>query len=640
VREVILGTAGHVDHGKTSLIRALTGIDTDRLKEEKERGITIELGFAYLDLPCGHRLGIVDVPGHERFIKNMVAGASGMDLVAFIIAADEGIMPQTREHFEICRLLGIQRGLIVITKKDMVEPDWLALVIDDIRTFFAGSFLAEAPLLTVSSATGDGIEELRNTLDELVAASDFSDAYGPFRMPVDRVFSMKGFGTVITGTAISGRIKTGEDLMLYPSRKSGKIRGIQVHSKDTQEAEAGHRTAINLQGLEKDAIKRGDMAASVDSLQPSYLLDAHFFYLKSARKNYKNRTRVRIHLGTAEIMGRIVLLADEELEPDSDADVQILLEEQVGCWPGDRYVIRSYSPVHTIGGGMVLNGSPRKRKRFREENKEIFATYRENKPENLALLHIRESGYNGLTLDRLAVKMGVFGNRLKKILQQPLSSRKIILIEQDKQRMVSTAVYEKLDMKLRSVLAAYHQQNPLKAGVPKEELRSLLYRRLDQRLFQFLLNDLQKKGEIVQDQALIRLPEHKVSLKEDEQMLRRELETFYRQADLAPPTIKEVMANFSKYPQQSLKEVLAILVQDDVLSKVTEDLYFYKPAMENLKEELVALLVKDGEIDTPAFKELTGLSRKFSIPLLEYFDKTKVTIRVGDKRILREKQNQ
>ena len=339
-------------------------------------------------------------------------------------------------------------------------------------------------------------------------------------------------------------------------------------------------------------------------------------------------------------MGRIVLLADEELEPDSDADVQILLEEQVGCWPGDRYVIRSYSPVHTIGGGMVLNGSPRKRKRFREENKEIFATYRENKPENLALLHIRESGYNGLTLDRLAVKMGVFGNRLKKILQQPLSSRKIILIEQDKQRMVSTAVYEKLDVKLRSVLAAYHQQNPLKAGVPKEELRSLLYRRLDQRLFQFLLNDLQKKGEIVQDQALIRLPEHKVSLKEDEQMLRRELETFYRQADLAPPTIKEVMANFSKYPQQSLKEVLAILVQDDVLSKVTEDLYFYKPAMENLKEELVALLVKDGEIDTPAFKELTGLSRKFSIPLLEYFDKTKVTIRVGDKRILREKQNQ
>ncbi len=640
MREVILGTAGHVDHGKTSLIRALTGIDTDRLKEEKERGITIELGFAYLDLPCGHRLGIVDVPGHERFVKNMVAGASGMDLVAFIIAADEGIMPQTREHFEICRLLGIERGLIIITKKDMVEEDWLALVTDDVRSFFAGSFLEGAPLLTVSSTTGDGIEEVMKTLDALVAASDFSEAHGPFRMPVDRIFSMKGFGTVITGTAISGRIKTGEDIMLFPRRKSAKIRGIQVHGKDTQEAEAGHRTAINIQGLEKEAITRGEMAASVDCLQPSYLLDAHFFYLKTAKKNLKNRTRVRVHIGTAEIMGRIVLLDNEELEPGSEANVQVLLEEQIGCWPGDRFIIRSYSPVYTIGGGIVLNGSPRKRKRFREENKIIFTVYRESNPENLALLHIRESGYNGLTLDRLAVKMGVFGNRLKKIVQHPLSSRKIILIEQEKQRMVASAVYEKLGEKLRSVLASYHRDNPLKAGLPREELRSLLYRGLDQRLLQFLLNDLQKKGEIAQDQALIHLSEHKVSLKEDEKILRRELESFYQEADLAPPTIKEVMAKFARYPQPLLKEVMAIMVRDDALTKATEDLYFYKPSMEKLKEKLVALLVRQGEIDTPAFKEMTGLSRKFSIPLLEYFDKTKVTIRVGDKRILREKQNQ
>jgi selenocysteine-specific elongation factor len=640
VREVILGTAGHVDHGKTSFIRALTGIDTDRLKEEKERGITIELGFAYLDLPCGHRLGIVDVPGHEKFVKNMVAGAAGMDLVAFIVAADEGIMPQTREHFEICRLLGIRRGLIIITKKDMVEPDWLDLVIDDVRTFFAGSFLEEAPLLTVSSTTGEGIEEVRNTLDVLVAASDFSGAHGPFRLPVDRVFSMKGFGTVITGTAISGRIQTGEDLMFYPSRKTGKIRGIQVHGKETPEAEAGHRTAINIQGLDKEAINRGEMAASVDCLQPSYLLDAHFFYLESAKKPYKNRARVRVHIGTAEIMGRIVLLQAEELEPGTEANVQILLEEQVSCWPGDRYVVRSYSPIHTIGGGVVLNGSPRKRKRFREKNREIFAVYRENNPVNLALLHITESSYNGLTFDKLAVKMGIFGNRLKKIVQQPLSSRKIILIEQEKQRMVSSGVYEKLGDKLQKVLAAYHRENPLKAGVPKEELRSLLYRGLDQRLLQFLLNDLLKKGILTQDQALIRLSTHKVSLKEDEKDLRRELASFYRQADLAPPTIKEVMAKLDKYPQPLVKEVLAILVRDEVLTKVTEDLYFYRPALENLKDRLVGVLVQEGEIDTPAFKELTGLSRKFTIPLLEHFDKTKVTMRVGDKRILREKQHQ
>jgi selenocysteine-specific elongation factor len=405
------------------------------------------------------------------------------------------------------------------------------------------------------------------------------------------------------------------------------------------EAEAGHRTAINIQGLEKEAINRGEMAASVDCLQPSYLLDAHFFYLESAKKAYKNRSRVRVHLGTAEIMGRLVLLDNEELEPGAEANVQVLLEEQVGCWPGDKYVVRSYSPIHTIGGGTVFNGSPRKRKRFRPENREIFATYRKKIPENLALLHINESGYNGLTLDRLAVKMGVFGNRLKKIVQQPLSSRKILLIEQDKQRMVSSSVYAKLAEKLLSVLAAYHQRNPLKTGLPKEELRSLLYRRLDQRLFQFLLNDLLKKGEIAQDQAVIRLSDHKVSLKEDEKNLRRELEIFYRRADLAPPTIKEVMAKFDAYPEGLVKEVLALMVRNDVLAKVTEDLYFYKSAMESLKEKLIAHLLREKEIDTPGFKDMTGLSRKFSIPLLEYFDKTKITIRVGDKRILREKQN-
>ena len=534
----------------------------------------------------------------------------------------------------------MRQGLVIINKTDLVEPDWLELVTDDVRTFFAGSFLEDAPLIPISSTTGENIEEVKNVLDQFVAASDFSEPHGPFRMPVDRVFSMKGFGTVITGTAISGRIETGEDLMCYPSRTSGKIRGIQVHNKDTREAEAGHRTAINLQGLEKESISRGEMAAAVDCLQPSYLLDGRFLYLDSNKKPYKNRARVRIHTGTAEIMGRLVLLADEELAPGSEANVQILLEEQAGCWPGDKYVVRSYSPIYTIGGGVVFNGSPRKRKRFREENKQIFQTYRKNIPEDLALLHIKENGYNGLTLDRLAVKMGIFGKRIKKIVQQPLSSRKIILIEQDKQRMVSSVVFEKLGEKLCSVLTAYHSSNPLKAGLSKEELRSRLYRGLDQRLFQFLLNDLQKKGTIEQDQALIRMTDHKVSLKDEEKTLRRELESFYQQAALTPPTLKEVSVKFNKYPHHLLKEVLAVMMGDVQLVKVTEDLYFHKHALEKLQEKLVALLAREKEIDMPAFKDLTGLSRKFSIPLLEYFDRIKVTIRVGDKRILREKQNQ
>ncbi len=639
MREIILGTAGHVDHGKTSLIRALTGIDTDRLKEEKERGITIELGFAYLDLPCGHRLGIIDVPGHERFVKNMVAGASGMDLVAFIIAADEGIMPQSREHFEICRLLGLERGLIVITKKDMVEADWLELVIDEIKTFFDDSFLADAPILTVSSTTGEGIEEVRKTLDTLVAASEFTEAHGPFRLPVDRVFSMKGFGTVITGTSISGRIKVGEELMFYPGRQKGKIRGIQVHNKDVEEAEAGHRTAINLQGLDKDTINRGDMAASVDCLQPSYLLDAHFLYLESNKKQLKNRTRVRVHIGTAEIMGRIVLLDDEELEPGSEAIIQLLLEEQVGSWPGDRYVVRSYSPISTIGGGVIFSGAPRKRRRFRKTNSEIFEVYRENNPADLVQLHLQESSYNGLTFDKLAVKMGVFGKRLKKILQGPLSARKILVIEQEKQRMVDSGIYQNLAEKFIAELGAYHEQNPLKPGLSKEESRSRLYRGLDQRLFQYLLNDLLKQQKIAQEQAVIRLAGHQVSLQGEEETLRQDLQSFYRKAALAPPTIKEILAAFSKYPQSLIKEVLALMVGDNILVKVKEDLYFHTPPLQELQKKLTDFLAVKGEIDTPAFKEMTGLSRKFTIPLLEYFDRIKVTIRVGDKRIPREKKN-
>ena len=639
MREIILGTAGHVDHGKTSLIKALTGIDTDRLKEEKERGITIELGFAYLDLPCGHRLGIVDVPGHERFVKNMVAGAAGMDLVAFIIAADEGIMPQSREHFEICRLLGLERGLIVITKKDMVEDDWLELVVDETRTFFADSFLAEAPLVTVSSTTGEGIDLVRDTLDRLVGASEFTEAHGPFRLPVDRIFSMKGFGTVITGTSIAGRIRVGDELMFYPGRQVGKIRGIQVHNKDVEEAEAGHRTAINVQGLDKAIINRGDVAATVDCLQPSYLLDAHFLYLESNKKQLKNRTRVRVHIGTAEIMGRIVLLEDEDLEPGSEANVQILLEEQIGCWPGDRYVVRSYSPIYTIGGGIVLNSAPRKRRRFRQNSKEVFQIYRENRPEELAQLYLRESGYNGLTFDKLTVKMGIFGKRLKKILQQPLSTRQILVIEPDKQRMVDSAIYQNLIEKILAELAAFHEKNPLKPGLSKEELRSRLYQGLDQRLFQYLLNDLLKQQKIGQDQAVIRLAGHQVSLQGDEKSLRRELEDFYQKAQLAPPTIKEVMAAFTKYPEKLIKEVLTLMVNDNILVKVKEDLYFHGPPLADLQTKLSGFLAEKGEIDTPAFKEMTGLSRKFTIPLLEYFDRIKVTIRVGDKRIPREKKN-
>lgn len=635
MREIVLGTAGHVDHGKTSLIRALTGIETDRLKEEKKRGITIELGFAFLDLPCGHRLGIVDVPGHEKFVKNMVAGAAGIDLVAFVVAADEGVMPQTREHFEICSLLGVQKGLIIITKIDMVEPDWLEMVEDEVREYFADSFLAEAPLLKVSSTTGQGIEEVKAQLDKMVSTSEFSEAFGPFRLPVDRIFSMKGFGAVVTGTSISGRIKIGDDICIYPKARMGKIRGIQVHGQEVEEVEAGRRTAINIQGLETNFVTRGDVLATPGSLQPSYMLDGDFTYLSSNGKPLKNRTRVRVHLGTAEIMGRIVLLEQEEAVPGDTLNVQLLLEEPVGGWPGDRYVVRSYSPVLTIGGGEVLNPCPdKKRRRFKEVNEKIFMAYRAA-PDDLAVFHLNESGFGGLTFNDLEVRLGVFGNRLKKVLNQPISARRILVVDSERQWMISAEVLAALEQRTTEILERFHLDNPLKDGIAKEELRSRLYQGLEPRLFQLVVNSLSKSGLIVQDKAVVRMAGHEVSLQADTSTLRRDIEMLFREAGLNPPTRKEILAHFAKQPEKLVWEIVDVLVRDAKLTRISGDLYFHCDSLAALEKNLREVLAIDGEIDAQGFKSLTGLSRKFSIPLLEYFDRQKVTIRVGDKRVLR-----
>ncbi|HEB69065.1 MAG TPA: selenocysteine-specific translation elongation factor [Desulfobulbus sp.] len=639
MREIILGTAGHVDHGKTSLTRALTGIETDRLKEEKKRGITIELGFAHLDLPCGHRLGIVDVPGHEKFIRNMVAGAAGMDLVAFIIAADEGIMPQTIEHFDICKLLGVKDGLIILTKKDMVDEEWLEMVEDEVREFFQDSFLEEAPILTVSSTTGEGIEEIKQALDEKVRAINFQEEFGPFRLAVDRVFSMKGFGTVITGTSLSGRIGVGEELTFYPGGLSAKIRGIQVHGQDVEVVEAGHRTAVNLQGIEKEEINRGDLAATPGSMTPSIRLDGRLHYLEANEKELKNRTQVRVHVGTREILGRVVLMESDTVQPGEDANVQFVLQEPVAVWPGDRYVIRSYSPVNTIGGGTILNNAPPKRKRMmdrdRERNKKIFAVYQSGTPEEKLLLFLEESGFGGIIADQLATRLGVFGKKLKKLLQQPISTGKITVVESDSQRFVAASVLEKLNTSLLNLVGTYHQENPLKTGMAKEELRSQLKPRVDQKLLNYALGYLTKKGEIVQEGAEVRLIGHEVVLQVDEQAMQEKISRLYRNAGLKPPNLKDVLATFGEFPEAQIRQVIDLLLQNGEIVKINEALYFHAEVLKQLQQDLTEFIKREGEIDAPRFKEMTGLTRKFSIPLLEYFDKIKLTIRIDDKRVLR-----
>lgn len=642
MREIVLGTAGHVDHGKTSLVRALTGIETDRLKEEKKRGITIELGFAYLDLPCGHRLGIVDVPGHEKFVRNMVAGVAGMDILAFIIAADEGIMQQTREHFEICKLLGVKQGLVIITKKDMVEEDWLDMVEDEVREFCQGSFLEDAPLVHVSSITGEGIEEVKNILDDFVKQQTFKEVFGPFRLPVDRIFAMKGFGAVVTGTSLSGRTAIGEDVRFYPTDLTAKIRGIQVHSDAVDEVEAGHRTAINLQGVDTANVSRGMVVATPDSLEPNYMLDCDFFYLNSNSKPLKHRSRVRVHLGTAEIIGRISLLDCDELQPGQEAGVQLLLEEPVAVWPGDRYVVRSYSPVTTIGGGEVLcNVSPKKRKRLSEKdrqyNQNAIQILQNGDLEERTIFLLEESGGKGLTFDEIGVRTGLFGKHLKKALSAPLSNKKIVIVDQANQLYVAKVIVDQTEELITDNLKKYHQENPLQNGLSKEELRTSLDRHINVKVYGHVLNGLLKSGALVQEESVVRMADHQVALKADEEKLQRDLEAWYGEKGLFTPTIKETMEEFSDYSENLIREVIDLLIREEKIVKINESLYYDKEVLHKLTEEVQEHILREGEIDAPGFKNLSGLTRKFSIPILEYFDKIKLTIRVGDKRVLRRK---
>ncbi|PIE69177.1 MAG: selenocysteine-specific translation elongation factor [Deltaproteobacteria bacterium] len=639
MREIILGTAGHVDHGKTSLIRALTNIDTDRLKEEKERGITIELGFAHLDLPCGHRLGIVDVPGHEKFVRNMVAGAAGMDLVAFIIAADEGIMPQTREHFDICRLLGVRDGLVILTKKDMVEEEWLEMVEEEVQEFFTGSFLEEAPIIAVDSISGKGIDQVIAVLDKKVQTMQFQEEFGPFRLAVDRVFSMKGFGTVITGSSFSGRIDNGAELRFYPGKRTARIRGIQVHGQEVEMVEAGHRTAINLQGVEKEEINRGDMAAPPGAMEPTRLLDASLHYLEINTRDLKHRTLVRVHVGTREVMGHVLLMAEDLLSPGTDTHIQLLLKEPVAVWPGDHYVIRSYSPVSTIGGGTILNTAPPKRKRsseaHRQKNYQVFATLEGDDVEAIMLLLLEESGLDGIAEQQMGPRLGLFGKRLQKQLQQPVSQGKIVVVESESRRMLAAVVFEALCEKLLTFLDTYHTDNPLKSGIGREELRSRLRPPVDNRLFQFTLNTLARKEHIEQDGAEVRRRGHTVTLQIDEEEVRQKVSTMYEEAGLKPPLFREVLAAFDHLPEKQVQQVIDLLRQKGVLVRISESLFFHAGVLEKLAEKLTRHLEEKAEIDAQGFKELTGLTRKFSIPLMEYFDRAKLTIRIGDKRVLR-----
>jgi len=634
MKHIIVGTAGHVDHGKTSLIKALTNVDTDRLKEEKERGITIELGFAPLVLPDGQKIGVVDVPGHEKFVKNMVAGAGGIDLVILVIAADEGVMPQTREHLEICELLGIKKGLVALTKTDMVDGDWLALVQEDIRSFLGETFLEGAPIIPLSSLTGAGLPEFLQALQSIIATLDERADSGLFRLPVDRVFTMKGFGTVVTGTLASGKIRVGDTVAIMPSGGQAKIRGIQVHNETAEIAQAGQRTAINLQGIDRATIERGDVLTRPSTFQPSNRLDIYLRYLSSTGKKLKNRALVRFHTGTSETISRIILPDREELEPGEKIYAQVLPAAPVVAMSGDRFVIRSYSPVTTIGGGDIIDPLAQKRRKHSALD-EAEKLHRGTGPEKTGII-LERAGLGGISILNLAIRIGLHPVEQEKILEKMFSEKKALLIDRDERRVVSSAIYEDFQKRVLTGIAAYHDKYPLKEGVSREELRTTLGGFIDAKLFNRAIKDLAESGKIVAAKETVRIESHAVNLKDNEVQLREEIAGIYRTAALTPPSTKELLAEFPA-KKKTVTDILNVMLNTDVLVKVNEDMYFYREALDRLREDYRALLIKDGTASPATFKELTGLSRKFIIPLMEYFDKTKLTIRVENHRMLRER---
>jgi selenocysteine-specific elongation factor len=634
LKPIILGTAGHIDHGKTSLIKAVTGIDTDRLKEEKLRGITIELGFASLDLPSGQRLGVVDVPGHEKFVKNMVAGATGIDMVAMIIAADEGVMPQTREHMEICTLLGIEYGLIVLTKIDLVDEEWLDLVIEDTRDFVQGTFLEKAPIVPLSSATGSGLNEFISALEELSAVIPERPPGSLFRLPVDRVFTMKGFGTVITGTLTSGHVRVGDTIMISPSGITSKVRGIQVHNQSVERAEAGMRTAINFQGLDKTAVNRGDVLSNPGALKSSYMLDVSMHYLPSCKKPIKNRAIVRFHSGTSEVLGILVLLNQDELSPGETNVAQLRIDSPVAVTKGDRFVLRSYSPVRTIGGGHILNPIPQKHKRFKPDIVEGLKGLAESSHQEIILYHINESGHRGISLSDLKIMTNIPEKQFQNILQDLLSKRTIILADKENQIYIHHDGFDTLIKETAFHLTKYHQKNPLKAGMPKEELKSKIPVLQGPKLFNLILNQMIKDDVIVQEENTVYLRTHKVSLGVDQADIREKILDAYLNSGLTPPYFKEIVSNLDIETSRA-KDVLMLLIEEGLIIKVKEDLYFHAKKIQDLEQKIVDFLVSQGELTTPQFKEMTKVSRKYLIPLIEYFDSQQVTIRIGDIRKLR-----
>ena len=618
MKNIIIGTAGHIDHGKTALVRALTGVDTDRLKEEKQRGISIDLGFAHLALDENLRLGFVDVPGHERFIKNMLAGVGGIDLVLFVIAADESIKPQTREHFDICLLLGIPNGIVVLTKADLVDADLLELVRLEVEEFTRGSFLEGAPVVAVSSTTGAGLDELRAAISKMAASIPEKDATRYFRLPIDRAFSMRGFGAVVTGTLISGSVRVEQEVELQPAGRRVRVRGVQVHGHSVAQATAGQRTALNLAGVEASDLRRGMMLAEAGRFRVTSQIDCAFELLKAA-KPLKHRAPVHFHAGTAEVEAEARRLQGADpLRPGAREYVRFLLSEPLVLAPGDRFIVRMFSPVVTIGGGTVIDIAPPRR----DTSERLRVLESAPRAEQIALL-AGESRY-GIGMPDLVARTGLLEDEIRAASATP---RLMVLESPHFWVLDAQWVAAQLEA-MHEHLRQFHRRNPMLAGVSKEELRSKQLPGAPAWLMDALLA---RSKTLAQDGETVRLASHKISLKQDEEEAAGRIEGAFRSAGLAVPSMPEVLGK-SGVEANRARTILQLLLKDRRLVRVSDELVFHTSAIQSLRELLAQK--KGVRFAVPQFKDWTGVSRKYAIPLLEFLDREHITRRDGDSRVV------
>jgi selenocysteine-specific elongation factor len=637
MKYVIVGTAGHIDHGKSALVKALTGTDPDRWEEEKRRGITLDLGFAHLDLAEDLRAGFVDVPGHERFVRNMLAGVGGIDLVLLVIAADESIKPQTREHFDICRLLELRKGMVVLTKADLVEKEILDLVRMEVQEFVAGSFLEGAPIVAVSARTGEGLDKLRAELLHLAREAVAKPMDSLFRLPIDRAFVMKGFGAVVTGTLISGQICREEEVEVFPLGRRVRVRGIQVHNQDAERAVAGQRTALNLAGIEARELERGMTLAPPGLFQSTDRLDVAMSLLPSARP-MKNRSRVHFHAWSSEMVAEVVLLGGKGLRPGERGYAQLRLAKPGLFLPGDRFVVRQFSPVVTIGGGVILDNDPPAHRADDESAKEFLRAMEKGEP--AARLERLAERAGEIPLATLVARTGWRPEEVLRLARQLETDKRARLLGQPGSLLVDAAQFERFQQRLLERLDDFHAANPLVAGITKEDLRGRLARRESGQmvlpsalLFNTLLQSLATDGKVLLEGETVRRAGRGIELSPEESAAKEQISRAFEKAGLAVPSAAEVLGALP-IDRARAEKILRILLKEKELVKLTEDLIFHRSALERLREVIAQRKLQSSRLNVTVFKELTGLTRKYAIPLLEYLDRERLTRREGDERII------